>query len=296
MKILVTGTKGQVSRCLQERAAGREDVEVVAVGRPELDLLKPEAIGEVVASYMPDIVVSAAAYTAVDRAEDERDIVFAVNEIGAGVVAAAARDAGAPVIHLSTDYVFSGEADRPYLEDDVPDPKNVYGASKLAGEHAVAIANERHVILRTAWVYSPFGKNFVTTMLRLAETHDEIAVVDDQLGNPTSAFDIAQAIMHISIIILASEKPSHFGKFHLSGRGSTQWCGFAEKIFEISNVRNGPYAVVKPVSSSAYPTKAKRPKNSCLENQKMYSEFSFCMPEWQLPLEDLILFQIGNWK
>lgn len=284
MKILVTGTKGQVSRCLQERAALHDDIELVAVGRPELDLLKPDTVAAVIASHRPDIVVSAAAYTAVDQAEDEPDVAFAVNEIGAGAVAAAAAAIGAPVIHLSTDYVFSGELDRPYTEEDEPDPRSVYGASKLAGEKAVAAANDKHIILRTAWVYSPYGKNFVTTMLKLAETRDEISVVDDQWGNPTSAFDVAEAILRISRSILIHENSSNFGTFHLTGIGNTNWFGFARKVMGIVKANGGAFIDIRPISSVDYPTKARRPRNSCLENKKFSEQFDLKIPKWEYSL------------
>lgn len=264
MKILVTGTKGQVSRCLQERATLHDDIELVAVGRPELDLLKPDTIAAVIAAHNPDIVVSAAAYTAVDQAEDEPEIAYAVNETGAGAVAAAAAAIGAPVIHLSTDYVFSGDLDRPYTEEDEPDPINVYGASKLAGERAVAAANDRHVILRTAWVYSPYGKNFVKTMLKLAETRDEIEVVDDQFGNPTSAYDIAILILKMSQETSLQESHLQYGIFHFAGRDSVNWADFAVKIMEKNRAHGKPTAVIRSISSMDYPTRAARPRDSTL--------------------------------
>ena len=175
MRLLVTGTAGQVARSLLERGAGHRDVEVVALGRPDLDLERPASVRTAIEAARPDIVVSAAAYTAVDKAEDEPDLAYAVNAAGAGAVAAAAAGLGVPVIHLSTDYVFGGDADRPYGETDATAPMGGYGRTKLAGESAVAEANPRHLILRTAWVYSPFGRNFVKTMLRLAADRDEIA-------------------------------------------------------------------------------------------------------------------------
>ncbi|MEX3010168.1 dTDP-4-dehydrorhamnose reductase [Hoeflea sp. TYP-13] len=293
MKILVTGTKGQVSRCLQDRARDRDDVDLVAVGRPELDLLKPDAIGDVVAAHSPDIVVSAAAYTAVDQAEDEPEIALATNEVGAGAVAAAAKAVGAPVIHLSTDYVFSGDLDRPYTEEDKPDPQSVYGASKLAGERAVAAANDRHIILRTAWVYSPYGKNFFTTMLRLAEACDDITVVDDQIGNPTSAYDIADGILHIAQKVLAQESACHYGIFHLAGEGATSWASFAEKIMELSKVRGGPSAVVKRISSSEYPAKASKPGNSRLSTNKLRYQHSWRTPNWR-QASGVVLYKFMN--
>ncbi|TIU32042.1 MAG: dTDP-4-dehydrorhamnose reductase, partial [Mesorhizobium sp.] len=189
MRLVVTGRDGQVAASLLEAGQAAAGVEVIAIGRPQLDLARPDTVIEAIAAAKPDIVVSAAAYTAVDQAEDEPDLAFAVNAVGAGKVAQAASRLGVPVIHLSTDYVFDGTKDAAYVETDATAPRSVYGASKLAGEQAVASANPHHLILRTAWVYSPFGKNFVKTMLRLAADRDEIAVVADQWGNPTSALD-----------------------------------------------------------------------------------------------------------
>ncbi|RWE00373.1 MAG: NAD-dependent epimerase/dehydratase family protein, partial [Mesorhizobium sp.] len=180
MRLAVTGREGQVAASLIER--GGSDVEVVAIGRPVLDLARPDTIFAALEAARPDIVVSAAAYTAVDQAEDEKDLAFAINAAGAGKVAEAAAKLGAPVIQLSTDYVFDGSKDGAYVETDKTAPLGVYGASKLAGEEAVAAANPRHLILRTAWVYSPFGRNFVKTMLRLASDRDEVSVVADQWG------------------------------------------------------------------------------------------------------------------
>lgn len=288
MKILVTGTKGQVSRCLQERAALHDDIELVAVGRPELDLLKPDTIAAVIAAHNPDIVVSAAAYTAVDQAEDEPDIAYAVNETGAGAVAAAAAAIGAPVIHLSTDYVFSGELDRPYTEEDEPDPKSVYGASKLAGERAVAAANDQHVILRTAWVYSPYGKNFVTTMLRLAASRDEIVVVNDQFGNPTSASDVADSIMAISKALIAADNPIHFGIFHACTNEPVSWYRLAELIFSIQNDRKNRQITIVPTTSSEFRSKAVRPHNSCLNSSKLEKVYKTALPDWKSTLPIVI--------
>ncbi|HWT63448.1 MAG TPA: dTDP-4-dehydrorhamnose reductase, partial [Ochrobactrum sp.] len=198
MKIAVTGREGQVVQSLLERVAQRPDLQVIALGRPELDLAKPETVRSAIEATKPDLVVSAAAYTAVDLAEDEPELAFAVNAAGAEAVAEAAKACGAPVIHLSTDYVFAGDAGDPYVEADVTGPRSVYGSSKLEGERLVAQANPKHIILLTAWVYSPFGKNFVKTMLKLAETRDALSVVSDQWGNPTSALDIADEIIQVA--------------------------------------------------------------------------------------------------
>lgn len=281
MKLLVTGREGQVVRSLLERAGGDRTFEVVALGRPQLDLVDATTIRRTVAAERPDIVVSAAAYTAVDRAEDEPEIAYAINRDGAGVLAEAAAQAGAPIIHLSTDYVFSGDAPEPYGEDDRPDPQGAYGRTKLAGEEAVVAANPEHVILRTAWVYSPFGKNFVKTMLRLAGDREEIAVVSDQWGNPTSALDIADGILHVARRLAKERAPERFGTFHLTGTGDTNWSGLAERVMAASAERGGPSAAIRPITTAEFPTKARRPANSRLRTDKLALIYGWRAPGWE---------------
>lgn len=281
MKILVTGREGQVVTSLIERAAGRSDIQIVAVGRPDLDLLDVDSIARAVDKAEPDVVVSAAAYTAVDQAEDERDAAFAVNARGAGAVAEAAAKAGAPVIHLSTDYVFPGTGDRAYAEDDATGPLSVYGQSKLESELAVAAANPKHVILRTAWVYSPFGKNFVRTMLRLAKDRPTLRVVGDQWGNPTSALDIADGVLRVAEQLVRGAPEGGFGTFHMVGTGDTNWAGFAERIFAASKAAGGPSASVEAITTADYPTKAVRPANSRLSTRKLARTYGITLPAWQ---------------
>jgi dTDP-4-dehydrorhamnose reductase len=280
VKLLVTGRDGQVARSLAARIAASHGIEVVFAARPELDLARPDTIAAVIEAARPDVVVSAAAYTAVDQAEDEPDLAFAVNAAGAGEVAKAAASIGAPVIHLSTDYVFDGTQDRPYREDDPTGPQGVYGASKLAGERAVAEANPRHVIVRTAWVYSPFGKNFVKTMLRLAQTRDEVSVVADQWGNPTSADDIVEAVL-VAARRLVSGDFDAWGVYHFAGQGKASWADFAEEIFRVSSERGGPGADVRRIGTADYPTKARRPANSQLDSGRFRRVFAHVSPHWQ---------------
>ncbi len=288
MRIAVTGRDGQVVQSLLERARGLPDLTVIPLGRPELDLARTEGIAATIAAARPDIVVSAAAYTAVDQAEDEPELARAVNETGAGAVAAAAAASGAPVIHLSTDYVFAGDADRPYVETDKTAPQSVYGRTKLAGEGAVAAANPRHVILRAAWVYSPFGKNFVKTMLRLAADRDVVRVVADQYGNPTSALDIADGILAIAPQLLGQAPAERFGVFHLAGTGSTHWAGFASAIFEASGAAGGPVARVEEITTADFPTKAKRPANSRLSTERLHEVFGWQAPDWGLSCDTVV--------
>lgn len=280
MKLLVTGHEGQVARALAKCHGG--DVEIIRVGRPDLDLCDRASIDQVIRAHRPDAVVNAAAYTAVDKAESEPDVAFATNRNGAGWVAAAAASISVPIIQISTDYVFSGEKSSPYVESDVTEPSSVYGASKLAGEYAVAEANENSVILRTSWVYSPWGHNFAKTMLRLAADRKEIQVVDDQQGAPTYAPDIADGILTVARALLRYPDRSDLrGVFHMTSSGSTTWADFAEEIFARSAATGGPYASVRRVSTAEYPTPAKRPRNSRLDTSRFVSSFETHLPPWE---------------
>lgn len=281
MRILVTGTEGQVSRSLAEKASGASDIEIIRVGRPDFDLLKPDSVMSTILGAQPDVVVSAAAYTAVEQAEDEPEEAFAVNATGAGLVAQAALRAGAPIIHLSTDFVFSGKGQGDHTEADVTEPLNVYGRSKLEGERQVAQANQRHVILRTAWVYSPFGRNFMKTMLKLAGERDVLKVVSDQRGNPTAAADIAEGVIRVAARISRKPDAAPYGIFHMSGEGDTSWAGFAKQIFLDSARIGGPWANVEEISSAEFPTKAARPANSCLSCAKLLDAYGWRPPSWQ---------------
>jgi len=261
---------------------------VIALGRPELDLTKPETVRRAIEALKPDLVASAAAYTAVDLAEDEPELAFAVNAAGAQAVAEAAKACGAPVVHLSTDYVFAGDTSKPYVETDITGPRSVYGSSKLEGERRVAQANPKHIILRTAWVYSPFGKNFVRTMLKLAETRDALSVVSDQTGNPTCALDIADAIIKVADHLTATPNFSVYGVYHFAGTGDTNWSGFARAIFSESAELGGPTATVTDIAAADYPTKAVRPANSRLSTAKFQEVFNWSAPHWRSSLREVV--------
>jgi dTDP-4-dehydrorhamnose reductase len=286
MRMLVTGARGQVVTALGERAP--PGVEVVAMGRPDLDLADPASIADAFDGEVADIVVNAAAYTAVDKAEAEEALATRVNGEGAGLVADAARALGAPIIQLSTDYVFDGSADRPYREDDPTGPVGAYGRSKLAGEEAVAAANPRHVILRTAWVYSPFGANFVKTMLRLGETRREVRVVADQLGSPTSALDIADAVFLIAAKVLSAPSPQKYGVFHMTGGGEATWAEFAEAIFAKAHALGRPAVKVIPITTADYPTPARRPANSRLDGARLLRDYGVELPPWRESLNVVV--------
>jgi len=304
MKILVTGQKGQVARALAQAfagavAEGRFEVEFLA--RPEFDLAEPDKIRDELAKREFDVIINAAAYTAVDKAEDEPDLAHRINAVAPGVMAEIAASQNAAIIQLSTDYVFDGSGNRPWTEDDPTAPLGVYGHTKLAGETAVrTAAPDHHLILRTAWVYSPFGNNFVKTMLRLATDRDQISVVNDQFGSPTSALDIADGInrvLEVSSSQAQTAKCHGLGStFHLAGSGQTNWCDFARQVFEESRKCGGPVAEVKGIPTSEYPTKAVRPANSRLDCSRFSAAFDWEAPDWRVSVENAVAVLLPSRK
>lgn len=286
MKIAVTGVQGQLVRSIRERAevAGHT---VEAVGRPALELANGDdaavqaALAASFAGAGPDAIINAAAYTAVDRAESEAELAFAINAAGAGAVARAAHALAVPLVHISTDYVFSGGKLAPYGENDPTGPTGVYGASKLAGECEVLASRADAAILRTAWVYSPFGANFVKTMLRLATTRSTLGVVDDQRGNPTSALDLADAVMRVAANLRASDDPALRGVFHASGSGEASWADFASAVFAGSQAAGGPFTQVNRITTAQYPTPAQRPANSRLDCTKLAQVHGVQLADWR---------------
>lgn len=290
LRYLVTGHEGQVVQSLLERNKRPEHdgIELIAVGRPTLDLSKPESIRSAVEEVKPDLIISAAAYTAVDQAESDEETARAVNALGPRTLAEAAASRKIPIIHLSTDYVFDGMKSEPYVEADAVRPMSAYGRTKLEGERALLEATDNAVILRTAWVYSPFGKNFVKTMLRLAETRKTVNVVADQIGNPTSALDIADGIFKIARNLTEDDDRCLRGIFHMSGRGEASWADLAEEIFRFSASKGGPSATVGRIPTADYPTPAKRPANSRLSNVALRAAHVVELPTWQTSVHDII--------
>ncbi len=290
LRYLVTGREGQVVQSLLEQSKRPEHdgIELVAIGRPTLDLSKPESIRSVVEEVKPDLIISAAAYTAVDQAESDEDTARAVNALGPRALAKAAALRGIPIIHLSTDYVFDGMKSEPYVETDAVGPMSAYGRTKLEGERALLEATDNAVILRTAWVYSPFGKNFVKTMLRLAETRKTVNVVADQIGNPTSALDIADGIFKVARNLTEDDDRCLRGIFHMSGRGEASWADLAEEIFRFSASKGGPSATVARIPTADYPTPAKRPANSRLSNFAIRAAHVVELPNWQSSVHDVV--------
>jgi len=276
MRVVVTGSEGQLARSLAEKAQGWPAVELVTLGRPGLDLEARGSAIEAIVSAAPDVVINTAAYTAVDQAEEEPERAFRINADGAGEVAAAAARVGASIIQISTDYVFDGRQALPYDEMAKVGPIGVYGRSKLAGEMQVRESNPRHAIVRTAWVYSPFGRNFVKSIMAAGAIRAKLTVVDDQRGSPTSALDLAEGLL---TMIDKGFPPGEI--YHLGGSGQATWCDFAREIMDQCADFGLPHAAVEPISTDEWPTKAVRPHNSVLDSRKFQRDFAFSMPDWR---------------
>jgi dTDP-4-dehydrorhamnose reductase len=287
VKVLVTGREGQLARGLLEAADGVR-IQVIAIGRPELDLADGRSVAAVVAREHPDVVVNAAAYTAVDKAEIEPAVAYAVNALGAEHVARACAAHSVPIIHISTDHVFDGTKHGAYVEDDPTGPINVYGRTKLEGEQRVIKACERHLILRTGWLHSCWGANFVKTMLRLAAARPSISVVSDQSGSPTYAPDLVAVVLATASRIVADPAGMRWGLYHAVGGGETTRYGFACEVFRCAAEQGLPVADVTPIATSAYPTPARRPANSRLNCDRLRSLLGLELPDWRVGVQDCV--------
>lgn len=276
--VLVIGKHGQVASALARCRAG-EGLRVVCCGRPELDLLDLDSLNRAIHNLKPSVIVNAAAYTAVDKAESEPELAYRLNAAAPGHLALLCAGAAIPLIHISTDYVFDGEKRTPYGADDPLRPINIYGATKAAGEDAIRVALPRHLILRTAWVYSGDGHNFFKTMLRLAQEREVVRVVDDQHGSPTYAADIAQAVMAMADAALRRE--NLWGTYHFTNAGQTTWHGFAAKIFRLAAANGLPAPHLEAIPTSSYPTPARRPAYSVLDSASFTRQFGIVPPSWQ---------------
>lgn len=288
MKILVTGANGQVGFLLQEKlkAAG---IDYQALTRDQLDITNLQAVEDYVRAYQPDIIINAAAHTAVDKAESDQENAFLINRDGPKNLAQASAAIGSAIFHISTDYVFAGNSTEPYSENDATAPQGVYGKSKEEGERAVISANSKHIILRTAWVFGEHGNNFVKTMIRLGRTRDTLGIVADQYGGPTYAGDIAEALVTIAQkYALSQDLP--WGVYHFAGMPHTNWYEFAQAIFEHVE-RNKIYDKSTPrlnaITTADYPTPAKRPANSRLNCNKIQNAFGIAPSDWQRALKNI---------
>lgn len=283
--ILILGVNGQVGTELQRSFSGAGAV--TAWDRKLADLSQPEALRPLIQELRPQIILNAAAYTAVDRAESESDLAMAINGDAPRVLAEEAAKLDALLVHYSTDYVFDGSKTSPWVEEDATNPLNVYGKTKLAGEQGIEAVGGRYFIFRTSWVYGPHGHNFLRTMLRLGSERDQLKIVDDQFGAPTSSIAIADAT-HAAVNKVATTQP-RYGVYHLTCGGETTWCRFAQEIFAQNQQKSETKApVVSAIPSSAYPTPAVRPTNSVLSNGKLKNELGVVLPDWQMALRDVM--------
>ena len=289
LRILVLGREGQVARSLAERAQHHHDCEIGFVGRPEFDLESEETVARAITANRPDVIVNAAAYTAVDRAEADGETAHRINAIGPALIAREAKRAGARLVHLSTDYVYDGQSPAPYTEGAAVNPINVYGKTKLLGEEGVrAELPDEHIIVRTSWVYSPFGSNFVKTMLALAGTRETVNVVGDQVGSPTSALDLAEGLL-AAIARWRIDPVLGLGEtYHVAGAGQTSWAGLAERIMDVSRDCGGRSARIVPISTAEYPTAAARPRFSILDSGKFRSTFDYACPPWEAAVSQVV--------
>ncbi len=284
--ILVTGGSGQVGRALLA-GAPKAGFRFVAPGRDELDLLHPQSFAYVLGSRPWAAIINAGAYTAVDKAETEVEQAWRINALAPAVLAREAAKAGVPLVHVSTDYVFSGAGDRLYREDDGVAPLGVYGASKEAGEQGVRTGGGCSVIVRASWVVSPWRNNFIKTMLRLGAERDVVRVVADQKGAPTSAIDLAHVLATIACA-LANDATAPTGTFHFSNAGVTNWADFATEIFRLSAARGGHCARVEPITTAQYPTAARRPAYSCLSTERVQKLYGLSPRPWEAAVADII--------
>lgn len=273
--ILVTGSNGQLGSCLRELAPS-SSYKFIFTDVAELDISSAKAVDAMFAKEKPAWVVNCAAYTAVDKAESETEMAQLLNATAVGILAEQAQKIGAAIVHISTDYVFKGDNPEPRIESDATEPQSVYGITKLAGERNAAL-NPKHIILRTSWLYSIYGNNFVKTIRRLGAEKGEIGIVADQWGSPTSAYDLAKAILTVI------DNPN-WGTYHFSNEGTTSWALFAEEILSLSNID----CIVNHLTTAQYPTAAKRPQYSIMSKEKFSNTFGVDIPEWEVALENII--------
>jgi dTDP-4-dehydrorhamnose reductase len=282
-RVLVIGRNGKLAKSLQY-SRGAEALDLIFRGREECDLSNPADLDRALGEVQPALVINAATYTTVDKAESDREACFTINAEGPRRLAQWTADRNIPLIHVSTDYVFDGKKRGAYVETDEVSPLNVYGQSKAEGEAAIRALNPQHLILRTSWVYSSHGANFVKTMLRLGAERSELAVVGDQTGSPTSADDLADVILQLAARITPNPETIAWGTYHASGGGETTWHGFASEIFKCTRAAGLPAPTLQSITTADYPTPAKRPQNSRLDCSKLRETFGLTMPAWDASL------------
>lgn len=285
MKAIVLGSRGQLGRCLYDQLT-KTGHEVVYTSRDQIDITDFEATKAAILEMAPDVVINATAYTAVDKAEEDQEMANLINHLAVKNIADICNQQGCWLIHVSTDYVFDGNSKVPYKEDDQTSPQGAYGESKLNGELAIQSSGCKHIIIRTAWVFSEYGNNFLKTMLRLGKEHNELNIVGDQIGCPTYAQDIASAIVQI---IPQLHLQKHCGLYHYSGDAPCSWYDFAKAIFDQAKINNLKTPItINSIDTSAYPTPAKRPAFSVLDCSKIHNEFGIALPNWDDGIKQII--------
>ena len=287
MVVLVTGANGQLGQAIQFISGNYPQIDFVFCSSSDLDITKKENCQEVFAKYKPNFCINAAAYTAVDKAESEPEKAHLINVVGAKNLAEVCKETGATLLHVSTDFVFDGNNTKPYKEEDVPNPTGVYGQTKLDGEKAIQETLEQHFIIRTSWVYSQFANNFMKTMLRLASERDTLSVVNDQIGTPTNAVDLAEALITMLIKTYKLQPTTYnlFGIYNFSNEGQCSWYDFAKKIFELNKISIN----LLPIPSTSFPTPAKRPAYSVLDKSKIKTAFGIDIKGWEESLKTVVL-------
>ena len=291
MKILVVGADGQVGFCLT-RLLAEKNWDFLGLNKSQLDISDIDAVNNIIKNFQPNIVINAAAYTAVDKAESDSEIAYNVNADGARNLSKSANEIGAVIFHISTDYVFDGDAETSYCENDACNPQSIYGASKLQGELHVINSNPKHIIMRTAWVFGEYGNNFVKTMIRLGRDRHQLSIVNDQHGGPTYAGDIARSLIHIAQLY-SQQNELPWGIYHFSGLPHVSWFEFAQAIFDEVNTQSiyeKSIPLLSAINSADYITPAKRPTNSRLNCEKFFDSFGVKPSNWKQALKNIKLY------
>ncbi len=289
MRILAAGWHGQIARAFMQTAPGRSDVSAFAIGRPGLDICDPRTIERALGDIQPDVLINLAGYTDVEGAENEPELALALNSVGARLLAEAAARRGVPIIHISTSYVFDGRKPSAHIETDAAQPSTVYGKSRLAGELAVQAANSKHVILRTGWIFSPFGRCFVSNILQRAQLGTPLKVVNDQTGNPTYAPHLVDAILAIAQQLTAGpEEEKPWGIYHAAGSGAATWYGVAQEVLSVWERFAKLSVSLEPIPSAEYTTRTERAPNSTLDCSKLERTFGVKLPPWQTGVRECV--------
>jgi dTDP-4-dehydrorhamnose reductase len=288
MRILAAGWHGQIARAFMQTAPGRGDIAAFAIGRPGLDICTPRGIERAMGDIRPDVLINLAGYTGVDEAESEPDLAFSLNSAGAQLLAEAAARRDVPIIQLSSAYVFDGRKPTAYTETDAARPSTTYGKSRLAGEIAVQAANPKHIVLRTGWIFSPYGRCFVSNILQRAQLGQDLKIVNDQYGSPTYAPHLVDAILAIALKVTARDSETPWGAYHAAGAGAASWFDVAREALSVCEALAAPSVGLEPIASEDYPTRSARSRNSMLDCSKLEAVFRVALPAWQTGVRECV--------